>query len=195
MSVSDVYKGATGGFSIAGRIETGVVCTNDRILVCPIKEVATVKQISIDDLSQTSAFSGDQVSLILTGVDAASVTVGSILSDVQHIVPIATKIQARIVVFNIKVPITNGFPVLLHHQSLIEPAVIIKLKSQLHKGTGEVIKKNPRCLTHNSCAVVEIEVTKPICIEKYADFKELGRFMLRVGGATIAAGLVTKILK
>lgn len=195
MSVSDVYKGATGGFSVAGRIETGVLCLNDRVLVCPIREVATIKQILIDEAAQTSAFAGDQISVALTGVDVSSVSVGSILSDVQHVIPIATKIQARIVVFNVKVPITIGFPVLLHHQSLIEPAVIVKLKSQLHKGTGEVIKKHPRVLSNNSCALIEIEVGKPICIEKYSDFKELGRIMLRVGGVTIAAGLVTKILK
>lgn len=57
-----------------------------------------------------------------------------------------------------------------------------------------MIKKNPRCLSNNSCAVVEIEVSRPICIEKYANFKELGRVMLRVAGVTIAAGLVTKIM-
>lgn len=195
MSVTDIYKGISAGYCIAGRIETGVLCPNDRILVCPIKEQATVKQVAIDELSQSSAFAGDQVSVTLTGIDTSSITVGSILCDVNNIVPITTRIQVRIVVFNIRVPITIGFPVLLHHQSLIEPAIIIKLKSQLHKGTGEIIKKHPRCLTNNSCAVVEIEVTKPICIEKYSDFKELGRVMLRVGGATIAAGLVTKILK
>lgn len=193
MSVTDVYKGATSGFCVAGRIETGVLCPNDRILVCPIKEQATIKQITIDDMSQTSAFAGDQVSVSLNGIDASSITVGAILCDIQNAVPITTRIQARIVVFNIKVPITIGFPVLLHHQSLIEPAVIIKLKSQLHKGTGEVLKKNPRCLTNNSCALVDIEVTRPICIEKYSNCKELGRIMLRVSGVTIAAGLVTKI--
>lgn len=50
-----------------------------------------------------------------------------------------------------------------------------------------------RCLTKNTSAIVEIEVNKPICIELFKDFKALGRFMLRYGGATIAAGLVTSI--
>lgn len=195
MSVTDIFKGLTSGFCISGRIETGVLCPNDKVLVCPIKEQAIVKQISIDDMSQTSAFAGDQVAVTLSGVDVSVISVGSILCDINHTIPITTRIQARIIVFNIKVPITIGFPVLLHHQSLIEPASIVKLKSQLHKGTGEVIKKNPRCLGNNSCAIVEIETTKPVCIEKYADYKELGRIMLRVGGVTVAAGLVTKIIK
>lgn len=50
-----------------------------------------------------------------------------------------------------------------------------------------------RCLTKNSNAVVELELGRPICIELYKDFKDLGRFMLRYAGATIAAGLVTQV--
>lgn len=195
ISVTDIFKGIS-GLCVAGRVETGVLRRNDNVVVCPIREQATVKQINIDDTNlTTAAFAGDQVTLTLSGIDVSNVTLGSVLCHAKDVVPIATRFQARLIVFNVKVPITNGFPVILHLQSLIEPAVIVKLKSQLHKGTGEVIKKNPRCLTNNSCAVVEIETSRPICVEKYSKFKELGRVMLRVGGATIAAGLITKIMK
>ena len=40
---------------------------------------------------------------------------------------------------------------------------------------------------------VEITTASPVCIETYAESKELGRFMLRAGGITIAAGMVTDI--
>lgn len=86
-----------------------------------------------------------------------------------------------------------GFPVLLHHLSLIEPATITKLKAQLHKGTGEVVKKNPRVLTNNTCALIEISFQRSIAIERYADLKEMGRIMLRCAGSTIAVGHVTDI--
>lgn len=90
-------------------------------------------------------------------------------------------------------PITRGLPVVLHQQCLVEAAVIRKLISHLHKSTGEVIKKKPKCLPKNSSAIVEIETQRPICVELYRDVKQLGRVMLRVEGATIAAGLITKI--
>ena len=41
--------------------------------------------------------------------------------------------------------------------------------------------------------MVEITVLKPIPIEVYKENKELGRFMLRTGGHTLAAGLITEI--
>ncbi|XP_030372270.1 HBS1-like protein [Scaptodrosophila lebanonensis] len=193
MSVSDIYKGTSSGFCISGRIETGVLCVNDKVLVGASREQAQVKALTIDELSQSNVFAGDQVAVTLAGVDVNNITVGCIICDPQTPIPVTTRFQARIIVFNVKVPITMGYPVLLHHQSLIEPATVCKLTALIHKSTGEVVKKKPRCLGNNSCALVEVETSRPICIERYADFKELGRIMMRVAGVTIAAGMVTKI--
>ncbi len=74
-----------------------------------------------------------------------------------------------------------------------EPANICKLVSVLNKSTGEVIRKRPRCLTKNNNAVIELEINRPVCIELYKEYRDLGRFMLRYGGSTIAAGLVTQV--
>lgn len=194
MSVSDVYKGSGSGFCLSGRIASGHICINDKILVCPSKEQGVVKNISVDEAPVNAGFAGESVSVTLTGFDASLVSIGSILSELSNPVPLATKIRVRIIVFNVKTPITIGYPVLLHHHSLVEPAIISKLKALLHKGTGEVIKKNPRVLGNNSCALVELSFQRPIAIEKYSDLKELGRVMLRSGGLTLGCGLVTDIV-
>ncbi|XP_049887433.1 protein HBS1 [Pectinophora gossypiella] len=193
MSINDIFKGTGSGFCVAGRIENGTINKGDKVLVCPTKELAEVRSVSINDMASNIAFAGDQVSVTLSGIDMQNVSVGFILSDPVQQVPVTTRFEARIVVFNVKVPITKGFPVLIHHQSLVESANIVKLKALLNKSTGELVKKKPRCLGNNSVAVVEIEVCRPICIERYKDVKELGRVMLRVAGVTIAAGLVTNI--
>lgn len=51
-----------------------------------------------------------------------------------------------------------------------------------------------RLLTKGMSANVEIKINKPICVELYQNYRELGRFMLRSAGATIAAGQITDIL-
>ncbi|CAK1548642.1 unnamed protein product [Leptosia nina] len=193
MSINDVFKGTGSGFCVAGRIENGILNKGDKILVCPSKETAEVRNLAINELSTNIAFAGDQVSVTLSGVEMQNVSVGYVLSDPVNIVPVTSHFEARLVVFNVKVPITKGYPVLLHHQSLVESAHISKLKALLNKSTGELLKKKPRCLGNNSVAVVDIKVCRPICIERYKDVKELGRVMLRVSGVTIAAGLVTDI--
>lgn len=41
--------------------------------------------------------------------------------------------------------------------------------------------------------MVEIQTQRPVSLELYKDYKELGRFMLRYVGSTIAAGVVTEV--
>ncbi|GFR00477.1 HBS1-like protein [Trichonephila clavata] len=193
LCISDVFKGATGGFCVAGKIEAGFIKNNDTVLVMPAGEPAVVKRISADEQSLSYGFAGDHVMIQLSGIDINSTPSGSMLCSIEKPVTVATRFEARLVIFNISVPITKGFPVIFHYQSLSEQACIKKLVSQLNRSTGEVLKNKPRCLTKNSSAVVEIEVSRPICIELFKEFKDLGRFMLRSGGSTIAAGLVTNI--
>lgn len=149
--------------------------------------------VIIDESSTQHAFAGDNVTLNLANVEQQNIAVGDLICNPHFPVPITSRFEARIVVFNSKVLITRGLSVVLHQQSMVEPAIIQKLIVQLHKSTGEVIKKKPRFLPPNSSAIVEIETLRPVCMELYANVKQLGRVMLRVEGVTIAAGLVTKI--
>ncbi|XP_035212374.1 HBS1-like protein isoform X1 [Stegodyphus dumicola] len=193
LCVADVFKGTSGGFCVAGKIEAGFVKSGDKVLVMPAGEQAVVKAITTDESSLQHGFAGDHVILQLSGTDMNNVASGSMICDIERPVKVTTLFEARLVIFNISTPITKGYPVILHYQSLSEQALIKKLISQLNRSTGEIVKKKPRCLTKNSSAVVEIEVNRPICIELFKDYKELGRIMLRSGGSTIAAGLVTQI--
>ncbi|KAK3921301.1 HBS1-like protein [Frankliniella fusca] len=194
MSINDIFKGMGSGFCVSGRVETGMVQPGDRILVSPLGETAFIKALLVDEMPIQVAFAGDCVSATISGLDQQNISVGYILCDPQRPIPITSRFQARIVIFQLKVPITKGYSVVMHHQSLVEQAVVVKLVAQLHKSTGTIIKQKPRCLTGNTIALVELEVSRPICLELYGDIKELGRVMLRVGGVTIAAGLVTKII-
>jgi peptide chain release factor subunit 3 len=53
----------------------------------------------------------------------------------------------------------------------------------------------------NSCSgqtgqriVALIETTEPVCVERFTDYPQLGRFTLRDEGKTIAIGKVTKLV-
>ncbi|KAL3285327.1 hypothetical protein HHI36_019436 [Cryptolaemus montrouzieri] len=194
LSINDIFKGIGSAFCISGKVETGALNVGDKVLICPNKETATVKSLAIDELSQAVVFAGDQATVTLSGIDMQNVSVGNILCDPQDPVQVTSKFEARIVVFNIRVPITKGCNVVLHHQSLEEPAVICKLVAELNKSTGEQIKKHPRFLQKNTSAIVEVQMSKLIALELYSECKELGRVMLRQSGVTIAAGLVTRII-
>ncbi|XP_038615879.1 HBS1-like protein isoform X2 [Tachyglossus aculeatus] len=193
LCVSDVFKDQGSGFCVTGKIEAGFVQTGDRLLVMPPNETCTTKGITLHDEPIDWAAAGDHVSLTLTGMDIIKVNVGCVFCDPREPIKACTRFKARILIFNIEIPITKGFPVLFHYQTVSEPATIRRLISILHKSTGEVTKKKPKLLTKGQNALVEVETQRPVALELYKDFKELGRFMLRYSGSTIAAGVVTEI--
>lgn len=193
-SINDIFKGTGTSFCVSGRVETGTLSVGDKVLICPNREIAVVKSLAIEEVPKTVVFAGDQVTVTVSGIEMQNVSIGNILCDPLSPVQVASKFQARIVVFNVTVPITKGFSVVLHHQSLVEPVVVSKLISQLNKNTGELLKKHPRFLGNNTSALIEIQASRPIALELYSECKELGRIMLRIGGVTIAAGLITQII-
>ena len=76
-----------------------------------------------------------------------------------------------------------------------EPASVIKLVEIIDKSTGEVTKRNPRCLTKGMTAKIQIKLAqRPIPLETFKDNKQMGRIMLRKDGDTVAAGVVNEIL-
>lgn len=75
-----------------------------------------------------------------------NLTIGSVLCPVNEPVPLATNFTARIIVFDIQVPITAGSSVELFHHSRDVPATTVKLISTIDRASGKVLKANPRCV-------------------------------------------------
>ncbi|XP_022658226.1 HBS1-like protein isoform X2 [Varroa destructor] len=194
MCVTDVFKGVQSGVCVAGRIESGSVAQGDKLSVMPAQENCIVKALAIDELSQQRVFAGDNVVVTLDKCDPANIVSGSVLCDLSNLIRVVTKFEAKVVIFNVDVPIIKGFPVILHFQATSEQAHFGRLIKELNRGTGEVIREKPRYLGKNSTGVVIIKVARPVCLELYQDSKELGRITLRQRGQTIAAGIVTALL-
>lgn len=193
MCISDIFKGLGSGFCVSGKICAGAIQNGESVMLMPTGERAMVKGITVSDEATNCAFAGDHINATLVGIDINNVSVGNFLCDINNPIKSTTRIRAKVVVFNIEVPITRGYPSVFHYQALTEPVIWKRLIAQVHKSSGEIVKSRPKCLGKNSSAIVELEFERPICIEQYKDFKELGRFMVRYAGHTIAAGLVEEI--
>ena len=68
------------------------------------------------------------------------------------------------------------------------------LVSLLDPKTFEVSKNKPRCLLKGQSAMVEVTLSRTMCLETYKDYRALGRVALRDSGRTIAVGTVTELL-
>ncbi|KAH9894387.1 EF Tu GTP binding domain-containing protein [Cubamyces lactineus] len=203
--ISNVFKGQTSGISVSGRVCGGIIVAGERLRIIPGDESATVKTIDSDGDSLPWAGAGSNVNLTLTGVDPISLNIGSVLCRPSHLVPLASSFIARIIVFDIQVPITAGTSVELFHHSRDVPASISRLVSVLDRANGTVTKSRPRVLTKNMSAEVEISLRNsaysgpasrvlPIPLEPFSMNKDMGRILIRRGGETIGAGVVLELL-
>ncbi|KAL4075711.1 EF Tu GTP binding domain-containing protein [Scleroderma citrinum] len=203
--ISNVFKGQSSGTGISGRICGGVVQVGERVRVLPGDETAIIRSINIDENSVSWAAAGSNVTLYLTSIDPIHLNIGSVLCSPGNLVPLATVFSARIIVFDIQVPITSGASIELFHHSRDVPAMISKLVSSLDRASGTVVKKGPRVLSKSMSAEVQITlrggtlsapsaVARPIPLEPFSMNKDMGRILVRRGGETIAAGIVLDII-
>jgi len=193
MSISDVFRSQT-GLMVCGKVETGVVFPKDEVLVMPLGDTIQVKSIESRGKPLTLARAGDHVELcIKEPPDASLLMAGQIVCDKNRPVPLVTRFRARVITLNYKIPIVAGTEVVLFTSTASEPAHVSKLYAILDKSTGAVTKKGPRALPKGCSAEIEITTERPICLELFSEFRELGRFSLRRGVETVAVGIVTKI--
>lgn len=192
--VTDVFKHPQMGLSVAGKVDSGFVIMGTPVVIMPGGTTAMIKSMTtVDDKSVDYSVAGEQCILVVGGTDQTKIHNGNVICESQSRVRTTLKFKARVLVFNIDIPITKGFPIDLHYQTVNEPAVISRLISTHSKSNGQVLKSKPRCLTKNQVALIEIKCERAICLELFKDSKSLGRITCRYGGNTIAAGMVIEI--
>lgn len=195
LAVSNVYKGSTNGLVVCGRVLVGSAQINEDIVVSPGNVACTIKALDIEGSSPRDfVLAGDTIAMTILGLEPAQISIGSVVCGMDQPISTPVAIGAQIAVFEPEIPITIGHRVIFHSQQGDCAAIITKLLCLKDRSTGEVTKTNPRVLPKHSSAMVEISFDKPVCLELYRCCKDLGRFMLRNEGCTVAVGIVTSIL-
>ncbi|EFI27667.1 EF Tu GTP binding domain-containing protein [Coprinopsis cinerea okayama7 len=205
LPISNVFKGQGQGAAISGRICAGVVQVGEKLRLLPGDESAVVKSIEVDEESVPWAAAGSNATIQLAGIDSANVNIGGVLCPPTDLIPLATSFLARIIVFDVEVPITAGSSIELYHHSRDVPATATKLLATLDRATGQVVKKNPRVLPKGTSAEIQISLrstsisgapsnVRPIPLEPFSANKDMGRVLIRRGGETIAAGIVLEVV-
>lgn len=208
LCVTDIFKGMSSGVHLAGKLVSGKLELKQKLLLLPPAENCDIKTIEIRsnmDISQaaamssssgtsTKAFAGDIVNLVCTGIDMSKYYRGCMLCDPIIPCQVTNRFQARIIMFqNAQTILIKGTPIEVHINGTHESGQVRKLLSLLNKSTGELIQRRPRCVAQNASAIIQLKLERVVCCELYECNKDLGRFMIRSLGKTIAAGLITKI--
>jgi len=182
MPIEDVFSIKGRGTVATGRIERGIVKINDEIEIVGLratkKAVVTGVEMFHKQLDQGQA--GDNVGLLLRGVEKDDIERGQVLAKTGSITP-HTEFKAEVLLLKKEeggrhTPIFSGY----------RPQVFIRTTDV----TGDVtLPEGIEMVMPGDNANVVIKLIKPVAMEKGF------RFAIREGGLTVGAGAITEIIK
>ena len=182
MPVEDIFSISGRGTVVTGRIERGIVKVGEEIEIVGLrptqKKVVTGVEMFRKLLDQGQA--GDNVGLLLRGVERKDVERGQVCSKPGSITP-HTKFKAEVYILTKEeggrhTPFFNGYRPQFYFRT-----TDVTGTAELAQGAEMVMPGDNTSLTINLIA--------PIAMEKGL------RFAIREGGRTVGAGAVTKVIK
>ncbi len=183
MPVEDVFTITGRGTVATGRVERGVIKVGDEVSIVGLREetrktVATGVEMFRKLLDQAEA--GDNIGVLLRGIDRDSIERGQVLAKPNTITP-HTKFECEVYVLSKEeggrhTPFFDGYRPQFYFRTTDVTGVI-----KLPEGTEMIMPGDNTTLIG--------ELITPIAMEEGL------RFAVREGGRTVGAGVVTKILE
>lgn len=182
MPVEDVFSIKGRGTVATGRVEQGEVKTGDEIEIVGLRETAktTVTGVEMFNKSLDKGQAGDNVGVLLRGVEREDVERGQVLAKPGSITP-HTEFESEVYVLNKDeggrhTPFFTGY----------KPQFYFRTTDV----TGEVtLPEGTEMVMPGDNATFQVKLIQPIAMEEGL------RFAIREGGKTVGAGVVTKITK
>ena len=193
--IQDVYTITGVGTVPVGRVETGVLRANEKVIVMPSGVTGEVKSIETHHTQMESAEAGDNIGFNLRGVDKKSIHRGDVIGPVNDPPAVAKEFEAQIIVIHHPTAMAPGYTPVLHAHTAQVAATLSEFIAKIDPKTGGATEDKPKFLKTGDAAIVRIRPVRPLAIETFKEFPEIGRFALRDMGTTIAAGVVKAIIE
>jgi peptide chain release factor subunit 3 len=206
--ISEKYKDM--GTIAVGKLESGHIRKGDTHLLMPNKDEVEIAAIYNEMEEEVQvAVSGDNVRIRLRGVEDDDISPGFVLTSVHKPVHAVRQFEAQLAILDHKNIICAGYSAVMHVHTLAEEVtlsvrwfgigdqpgldLILLLidgeQALLHyfdKTTGRKSRKPPQFAKRSQRVVALLEATAPICIERFSDYPQLGRFTLRDEGTSFS---------
>ncbi len=199
LPVQDVYNITGVGTVVVGRVETGVLKTNDKVIIVPGREgkgvTGEVKSIEMHHEALPKAEPGDNVGINIRGVGKKDVARGDVIGHPDNPPTLVKEFTAQVIVLNHPTVITAGYTPVFHVHTAQVACRFEKIEKKLDPRTGQVVQENPDFIKNGDAAIVKIVPTKPLVIERQKDIPQMSRFAIRDSGTTVAAGMCIDLVE
>jgi elongation factor 1-alpha len=191
--VQNVYSIPGVGTVPVGRVETGVLKVGDKVVFMPPGVTGEVRSIEMHHQPIPKAEPGDNIGFNVRGVSKKDIRRGDVAGHLDNPPTVAEEFTARVFIIWHPSAITVGYTPVIHAHTASVAARIVEIVAKLDPRTGQIIEKNPQFLKAGDAAIVRFKPIKPMVIEKYSEFPQLGRFAMRDMGKTIGIGVVVDV--
>jgi len=182
MAIEDVFSIAGRGTVATGRVERGLIKSNEEIELVGIKPTSKTVVVSIEMFNKTldEGRAGDNVGILLRGLKKEEIERGQVLAKLGSITP-HTEFDAEVYVLTKEeggrhTPFFKGY----------KPQFYFRTTDV----TGEVtLPEGTEMVMPGDTVNLKIKLISPIAME------EKQRFAIREGGKTVGAGVVIKVIK
>ena len=193
LPVQDVYTITGVGTVPVGRVETGKMKVGESVSIMPEGLTAEIKSIETHHTQMTEAMAGDNIGFNLRGVSKGDFRRGSVLGPSNNPATIAKEFLAQIIVVFHPTAIAAGYTPVLHAHTTQVAATITEIVAKIDPRSGQPTEEKPKTIKTGDSAIVKIQPLRPVVLETFKEYPELGRFALRDMGSTVAAGIVREI--
>jgi elongation factor Tu len=187
MAVEDVFSITGRGTVATGRIERGQVKVGDTIEIVGLRETrnTTITGLEMFQKSLDEALAGDNVGILLRGIQKVDIERGMVLSKPGSITP-HTKFEGEVYVLTKEeggrhTPFFTGYRPQFYVRTTDVTGTITQFTSD-DGAAAEMVMPGDRIK-------MTAQLIHPIAIEKGM------RFAIREGGRTVGAGVVSKIIE
>jgi elongation factor 1-alpha len=195
LPIQDVFTITGIGTVPVGRVETGKLKVNDKIVFMPSGAIGEVKSIEIHHQQIPEALPGDNVGINIRGIGKTDAHRGDVAGHPDNPPTVAKEFTAQIVVLQHPSVITAGYTPVFHCHTASVACRFEEILAKLDPKTGQVAQEKPDFIKAGDAARVRIIPTKPFVVEKQSEFPQLARFAIRDMGTTVAAGVCLDVVK
>jgi elongation factor 1-alpha len=193
MPIQDVYSITGVGTVPVGRVETGVLRPNDKVIINPGNFAAEVKSIEMHHTPIEKAIPGDNVGVNLRGVSKTDIKRGFVIGLADNPPTVAKEFIAQLIIIYHPSAISAGYTPVLHAHTAQVATTFKEIIARIDPRNGQVVEDKPKSIKTGDSALVRLAPLRPLAIEPYSVVPQMGRFAVRDMGTTIGAGIVKEI--
>ncbi|NHJ04998.1 MAG: elongation factor 1-alpha [Candidatus Heimdallarchaeota archaeon] len=196
--IYDAYQEPGIGLVSYGRLISGKMEVNDRIVVAPGARKGTVKTIWDEEDEIQLASAGMDISFLIKGDAEEDLRRGAVVGHEGKEPSSKPRIQVRLLYLGLQPMVLGNISILHvgsdHVEAELESIIKVHRQNTRYKNTQREIEGKSIMIFTEEVASVVLQVKSPIVAEKQTDIPKLGRVILRKKGRVIAAAIVEDIL-